>query len=162
MPGLRPWKVLVAFSGLLFVLLFLGGCAGSSANTKSRADVEMAAGGGEGGPVPLYYDFEDVLVPSELKVDKDRSFVFEVPHLRAGLLVLNGRVETDSLVRFFEKNMVKDNWRLVSSFKSRRTIMFFNKPNRSCIVSITENRFSTGVEIWVAPNFEATEEHLLK
>ena len=162
MPGLRPWRILVAFSGLLFVLLFLGGCAGSSASTKSQAEVEMAAAGGEGGPVPLYYDFEDVLVPSELKVDKDRSFVFEVPHLRAGLLVLNGRVETNSLTRFFENNMVKDNWRLVSSFKSRRTIMFFNKPNRSCIISITEKRFSTDVEIWVAPNFEATEERLLK
>jgi hypothetical protein len=58
--------------------------------------------------------------------------------------------------------MAKDNWRLVSSFKSPRTIMFFNKANRSCIINITEKSFKTDVEIWVAPSVEGTESTLLK
>jgi hypothetical protein len=110
----------------------------------------------------LYYDFEDVLVPAELKVDKDRSFVYHAQDFRAGLLVLKGRVELNSLIRFFENNMSKDNWRLVSSFKSPRTILFFNKPNRICIINITEKWFSNEVEIWVAPILESAVGNLYK
>ncbi len=68
----------------------------------------------------------------------------------------------ESLISFFENNMTKDNWRMVSQFKSPRTMMFFNKPNRGCIISITEGKFSTGVEIWVAPTLEENEATLLK
>ena len=50
----------------------------------------------------------------------------------------------------------------VSSFKSSRTIMFFNKPNRSCIISVTQKTFSAEVEIWVAPTLEFSDETVLK
>jgi hypothetical protein len=113
-------------------------------------------------PTPLYHDFEDVLVPSELKVDAKRTFVHHAPDFRAGVLVLTGRVETNSLVRFFEDNMAQDNWRLVTTFRSPRTMMIFQKPNRDCIINITEKQFRAEVEIWVAPTRKTQEETLLK
>ncbi|MBW1895549.1 MAG: hypothetical protein JRI47_00690 [Deltaproteobacteria bacterium] len=162
MADFRPLRILVVGSVLLSVLMTFMGCAGSGGNTKSPEGGDSAASSGAQTAIPLYYDFEDVLIPSELKVDKKRSFVYFAPTFRAGLLVLKGRVETNSLIRFFENNMAKDNWRLVSSFKANRTIMFFNKPNRSCIISITQKTFSSEVEIWVAPTLEFSEETLLK
>lgn len=114
------------------------------------------------GPVPLYYDFGDVLVPSELKIIKEDSFVFQTPGLSAGVLALKGRVETGSLISFFESNMAKDNWRLVSSFKSPRTIMLFQKENRWCVVNITDSNFQTDVEIWVAPTLQDAGSGLMK
>ena len=114
------------------------------------------------GPVPLYYDFGDVLVPSELKIIKEDSFVFQTPGLSAGVLALKGRVETSSLISFFESNMAKDNWRLVSSFKSPRTIMLFQKENRWCVVNITDSNFQTDVEIWVAPTLQDAGSGLMK
>jgi hypothetical protein len=58
--------------------------------------------------------------------------------------------------------MAKDNWKLVSSFKSPRTILFFSKMNRICIINITEGKFKSEVEIWVAPTTNEGETTLLK
>jgi hypothetical protein len=47
--------------------------------------------------------------------------------------------------------MVKDNWQMVSSFKSVRSILLFHKDNRWCVVNVTEKDIYTYAEIWVAP-----------
>ncbi|MBW1740694.1 MAG: hypothetical protein JRJ42_06090 [Deltaproteobacteria bacterium] len=162
MANLRRCRILVGISAVLLVFIFFLGCTRLKTSTKSSERPEPVAKRHDKTPAPLYYDFEDVLVPSELKVDKKKSFVYHAPDFSAGVLVLKGRVEVNSLVRFFDNNMAKDNWRLVSSFKSPRTIMFFNKPNRGCIINITEKQFTTEVEIWVAPTMVTGEEGLLK
>lgn len=136
------WLIGIAVMGLA-----VGGCAGSKVKKGEAAPSARQ----EKGPVPLYYDFGDVLVPSELKVDKDASFVFRTPGFSAGVMALKGRVEINSLIDFFYNNMNKDNWKLVSYFKSRRTIMLFNKENRWCVINITEGDFTTYTEIWVSP-----------
>ena len=116
----------------------------------------------EQGPAPLYYDFGDVLIPSELEVNKNASFVFRTPGFSAGVLSLKGRVEGNSLIKFFDANMVKDNWQLVSSFKSRRTIMLFHKENRWCVINITEKDYYTYAEVWVSPATAEAGTGLLK
>ena len=109
-----------------------------------------------------YYDFGDVLVPKELKVDKKSSFVYETGGFTAGVLVLKGRVETSSLISFFERNMVNDNWNSISSFKSERTMLLFQKNHRWCVMNITDEAFNTHVEIWVAPTTKDTQIGLLR
>ena len=163
MADLRKFRILVGISGLLIVFMIFFGCVPAKTSTKSSEKTGTFFSKRDKTQAPLYYDFEDVLVPSELKIVKKRSFVYHSPDFTAGVLVLTGRVEINSLIRFFDNNMAKDNWRLVSSFKSPRTIMFFNKSNRGCIINITEKQFKAEVEIWVAPTFEtAEEEGLLK
>lgn len=157
----RLGTVSCVFAALLVFAVSVG-CLAGRTGTKSSKATEPESAPRKRGPVPLYYDFEDVLVPAELKVDRKRSFVYHSPDFTAGVLVLNGRVEVNSLIKFFDNNMAKDNWRLVSSFKSPRTVMFFNKANRGCIINVTEKQFGTEVEIWVAPYFEPTESGLLK
>ena len=154
-------KFLVGLLVPLFVVIaLLGGCATMNGETAEKEEPVMEEEEAE--PSPVYYDFGDVLIPLELKVDRDSSFIYHAPGFTAGVLVLTGRVEATSLIRFFENNMAKDNWQLVSSFKSPRTIMFFNKANRSCIINITKHSFSTEVEIWVAPTMTGGETTLLK
>jgi hypothetical protein len=156
-------RILVGISVLMFVFAMVGGCATPMSSSTTAEEMEPAATESDDTPTPLYYDFDDVLVPSELEVEKQRSFVYHTDEFTAGVLVLSGRVELNSLIRFFESNMAKDNWRLLSSFKSPRTILFFTKANRSCIINITEQRFDTEVEIWVAPTtpMEEDDEQLL-
>ena len=103
------------------------------------------------GPVPLYYDFGDVLIPSELKLDKKASFVFQTTNFSAGVISLKGRVEVSSLLTFFNSNMQKDNWKEIASFKSPRSVIMYEKANRYCVINISEKDFYTYVEIWVAP-----------
>lgn len=102
-------------------------------------------------PTSHYYDFDDILVPNEMELDPQKSFVFEGPQVKAGVLVFKGRVDSVSLTNFFVNNMIKDGWRLGSSFKYRRTILVFNKPDKDCIINIIDDRFSTFLEIWIAP-----------
>jgi hypothetical protein len=161
MTDLRRFRVLVGISVLLFVFAVVAGCAKTKSSGTALEEAEPAATEPDNTPTPLYYDFDDVLVPSELKVDKKGSFVYHTNEFTAGVLVLKGRVEINSLIRFFDNNMAKDNWRLMSSFKSPRTILFFTKANRSCIINITEQRFDTEVEIWVAPTTAPEDEGLL-
>ena len=145
---------------LLVVFTVFSGCATLKEWTESNAgpeEPEAQVVQGPQAPEPVYYDFDDVLIPVELKVNKEKSFVYQAPDFKAGILSLSGRVEIDSLITFFENNMAKDNWRLLSAFKSPRTILFFNKPNRSCIINITEKKFKTEVEIWVAPTMDKEE-----
>ena len=100
---------------------------------------------------PLYYDFDDVLVPRELKLNAKASFVYQTAGLTAGVLVFTSKVERSSLIQFFENNMAKDNWQAVSSFKSPRTLLVFQKENRWCVINVTDNKWDTLVEIWAAP-----------
>jgi len=134
--------------GILAAFFFLvSGCAHSNKDQEEDA-VEMQD---MGLAPPIYYDFGDVRVPDELKVDNKASFVYKTPGFSAGVLVLAGNVEIYSLIAFFENSMNTDRWEFVSSFKSPRTIMIFKKQDRRCVINITEKKFSTLVEIWVAP-----------
>ena len=152
--GGYPAVLLVAvIAGLLLV-----GCASpkgvATGEPDSAAEADRNA--------PLYYDFGDVLVPREMKVDKNASFVFRTPGLSAGVLSMKGRVDGHSLITFFENNMANDNWSLVSAFKSYRNIMLFKKESRWCVINITEKKMYTYLEIWVSPTVEGASATLYK
>jgi hypothetical protein len=113
-------------------------------------------------PMPVYYDFDDVLIPRELKVLHKDSFIYLTSGMTAGVLTLKGRVNPNSLIAFFENNMAKDNWAKVSAFKSERSILLFQKPTRTCVMLINEKSWNTHVEIWVSPTASGISGGLLK
>ena len=152
----------VLLCGMLCCLLCVSGCAMFSPKKQQEQSADKTDASDDKGKVPLYYDFGDVLVPREMKLQKDKTFVFRTPGLTAGVLVFKGRVEINSLIAFFETNMIKDNWTPISSFKSPRTFMLYKKENRWCVISITENEFSTSAEIWVTPTIANPNDGLLK
>jgi hypothetical protein len=98
-----------------------------------------------------YYDFDDILIPSELTMDKKNSFVYGTTQSKVGVLIFEGRVEPSSLANFFQNNMQNDGWRLISSFKYREYLLNFLKEDRVCVITITEKSFSTTVEVRVGP-----------
>ena len=153
----RLYLVVLIF--VIAIVFSVGGCSSlSKKDNKATAPSAKTSGG-----VPAqYYDFGDVLVPKELKVDKKSSFIYQTSGFSAGVLVLKGRIETSSLISFFETNMVKDNWNIISSFKSERTMLLFQKAHRWCVINITDETFNTYVEIWVAPTTKGTQTGLLK
>ncbi len=103
------------------------------------------------GPANYYHDFDDILVPRDMELVPGSSFVLETPGVKAGMLVFKGRVDPVSLTTFFTNNMLKDGWHMSSSFRYQRTIMVFTKQDRDCIINIHDGRFSTEMEIWIAP-----------
>jgi len=152
MKGPGQSQAVVVWMGILVAFFFMvSGCAHFNKDQEEDT-VEMQE---TGVAPPVYYDFGDVRVPDELKVDNKASFVYKTPGFSAGVLVLEGNVEIYSLIAFFENSMNTEKWEFISSFKSPRTIMIFKKPERRCVINITERKFSTLVEIWVAPTIKS-------
>jgi len=143
------------------IFLTISGCA-SITSFKTGGSTKTSASKKDKGAIPSYYDFGDVLIPRELKIKKKLSFVYRTPGFTTGVLTLTGRVEINSLIAFFENNMSKDNWREISSFKSPRTIMLFQKEHRFCVINIIDQEPKVRVDIWVSPTIEESESGLLK
>ncbi|MFH0810272.1 MAG: hypothetical protein V2A77_07385 [Pseudomonadota bacterium] len=143
------------FLGAL-VLVLAAGCSTLTLNrnANTRAGQNPAAAGGEKSPV--YYDFDDIAIPAGFKLSKDDSLVYQSGGLKSGLLAFDGRIEPISAANFMVATMAADNWRMKSSFKYGRTLMLFEKPGKSAIISIAESITNTRLEVWVAPTPEAT------
>jgi len=153
-------SILERLTVIVTLMLMVYGCSTLSQNDADTAAQPVAEPKKE--ETPLYYDFGDVPVPPELKLSPKNSFIYRTQGFSAGVLVLKGRVELGSLITFFENNMARDNWHVVSTFKSPRTLLLFQKENRWCVINITDDTYNTHVEIWVAPTANPTDSGLLK
>jgi len=142
---------------MLVLLLMVAACS-STPKTTDGSEAEEK----DSQDAPLYYDFGDVLIPRELELDVNSSFVYHTSGFTAGILAFKSKVEIGSMINFFESNMAKDNWQAVGIFKSPRTLLLFQKENRWCVINITDNRWDTLVEIWVAPFSDISGSGLLK
>ena len=154
--------VLLAIGMITLFFFIVSGC--STLKSSKSSSTQEAAVKKDKEAAPLYYDFGDVLIPKELKVDKKSSYIVQSPGFLTGILALKGDIERNSLIAFFQNNMAKDNWRAISLFKSPRTstVMLFQKENRWCVISINETDYNTYVEIGVAPTLNEPESGLLK
>lgn len=158
MQKINGYGVGLKISGIMAALMLV--CVACSSTPKTTDGSEARENDEKNAPV--YYDFDDVLVPRDLKLNTKSSFVYHTSGLTAGVLVFTSKVERSSLIQFFENNMAKDNWQAASSFKSPRTLLVFQKERRWCVINITDNRWDTLVEIWSAPFGEQSGSGLLK
>ncbi|MFZ5586267.1 MAG: hypothetical protein ACOZHQ_10090 [Thermodesulfobacteriota bacterium] len=141
---MKPTKLALCLL-LTAALALVSGCSLISGGEQKAEDK------GRQGAVGRYYDFDDIQVPVQLKLNKEASILFKVGAFKAGVLVFEDNLELESLINFFVDSMAKDNWTLKSSFKYPKSALFFAKPGKTCVIQITESTFKTTVEIWVAP-----------
>ena len=117
-----------------------------------------------GGPSPVYLDFDDVLIPGTLRINRAKSFIFKTENRSMGVLLLLGRDNPEVIRTFFQTNMAKDNWQSTGGFNGTRSLLLFEKENRQCIITMSPEPYGvdTQVEIWMAPKSEAFGAGLLK
>ena len=163
MKGVQSLTIRVGFIVLLAALLaVLTGCSALNKDKEADADSPQPSSKSDK-TAAVYLDFDDVLIPGEMKIDRDESFLYQTSGFTVGILALKGRVEIGSLIAFFEKNMPRDNWQLVSQFKSpARTMMLFQKQNRWCVVEVSEGTYNAYAKVWVAPTAGPTTGGLMK
>lgn len=100
----------------------------------------------------LTYDFPDVPVPQEMSRSDGDSFVFQAGALNVGLMTLKGmRVDVGSLVSFYKAAMPRENWKPRGGFHAERTVLIFEKPEKTCVINIYEKLINTYVEVYLAP-----------
>jgi len=142
----------------MFLVILIGvvgmGCSTTVKDRQQGQPVTGATGEAkaEWDEAGKYY-LNDVRVPSELNYKPDKSFLYETPGFKAGVLVFTKwRIDVSSLIEFFKYNMEKDNWKLINSFKGKESFLNFSKPDKTCTVKMFEKWYGTTVvEIRVGP-----------
>jgi len=152
--GFKVLGWMVVCFGIMGLML---GCGSVLKEQKKESSTSLTVPQPQAGkkldrPDARYYDFEDIQIPNELKLDTKNSRVFQSPNLQAGGLVLDGYVEVKSLNNFFKDAMARDNWQAKGNFKlPPKTVLLFEKKNKRSVFYIEETMFNTRVEIWVIP-----------
>ncbi|NOX33893.1 MAG: hypothetical protein GXP56_09175 [Deltaproteobacteria bacterium] len=145
-------KSLVNILAIVLLAFFVSGCLGDTFLKNPEQGQTSGIQSKSRKTTAVYYDFEDILIPMELKVVKDRTVVISTPGFTSGIITLKGRVERRSLFNFFSNNMQKDNWNVISQIKSPgTTIMVFQKTSRTAVITIRDEQLYTYVEVGVAP-----------
>ncbi len=134
------------------MLLMCSGCAWF----QRHAALDTTPQPKQEGPNQVFYGFPDVPIPQELTIVNDKSFVYEAPGLKAGILFLNGNVDLQSLENYFKVNMPKNGWRYVNSFRYRDSILNYVKDDKTCNIRMSRGKFSSDVEIWIGPAEKGT------
>ncbi len=144
-----PVAKMIALVALTF---FISGCMGSLASKNPDGDIQNGSQPKSKKVTAVYYDFEDILIPMELTIVKGRTVVISTPGFTSGIITLKGRIERKSLFNFFNNNMQKDNWNILSQIKSPGTaIMVFQKASRTAVIAIRDEQLNTYVEVGVSP-----------
>ncbi len=156
MREIRWLRVLTAPFLTVLIPIAIISCATSTISEQPATADESQPVQEAAGPVTaLYYDFKDVPVPRAMEIRRDKSFVFQTTEFTAGLLTFSGRVDPESLMNFFTVKLPEDGWRFLSSIKSPKNIMFFQKENRFCIITIISKTLTTDVEILIAQGLQS-------
>lgn len=128
------------------MLLVFAGCALFQRNAS-----ESSAKAKQEGPNQIFYGFPDVPVPKEMTIINDRSFVYETPNFRAGVLFLSGNVDLQSLENYFKMNMAKNGWRYINSFRYKDVVLNYTKDDKTCTIKMSRGAFESDAEIWIGP-----------
>jgi hypothetical protein len=126
--------------GIFFI--FICGLSGCASTPKNEA-----ASTPDRGARASYYDFEDILIPSELSLNKKKSHIYSTVKYKVGLLTFKGRVEPESLADFFRNNLPRNGWKPLASLKDREHLLLFIREDRVCLITIIEHTFSTECEV---------------
>lgn len=123
-------------------------CAGCAAFQKQSEPAPTTKGQGFN---QAFYGFPDVPVPKEVDIVNERSFVYETPTFKAGIIVFSGNVDPGSLENYFKLNMSKNGWKYINSFRYKDIVMNYQKEDRTCNIKISRGAFQTELEVWVGP-----------
>lgn len=83
-------------------------------------------------------DIKDITLPTELTWDRKGSMVIKTESFRGGIFIYKGRAEVMSLKDYMIASMQDNKWRLVGETASKDIMLAFIKPNKTCIMVISE------------------------
>jgi len=96
-------------------------------------------------------DIKDITLPVELVWDRKNSMVIKTESFRGGIFIYKGKAEMMSLKDYMVSSMQDNKWRLVGETASKDIMLAFVKPNKTCMMVISEGLFGkTDLKLYVA------------
>lgn len=83
-------------------------------------------------------NFEDIVLPAEMKWNSKKSMSIKTDSFRGGILQYDGKVEINSLKDFLVSSMSNNQWKLVGEASTSEIMIAFIKPNKTCMVTLKE------------------------
>jgi hypothetical protein len=121
---------------IILALVSLAGCSGSQSTTSSGPAVLDS----ELSPVSnVVENYGDIELPLEMVLDPDQSMSMRTDSFQGGILVYRGRVQLASLKDYLTASMRNHKWKLVGEASYKNAMLIFTKPNKTCMVVITED-----------------------
>lgn len=131
--GVRCLGVLCMLVGLLT------GCSGkTTAEAPPISDDSLA-------PVAsMVESYGDIELPIEMVLDNKASMAMRTDSFQGGIHVYRGRVEIASLKDYVIASMRNHKWKLVGEASYRNVMLAFTKPNKTCMVVLSDSKSSLG------------------
>lgn len=139
----RVMQRVLAVIGLLFFLMASGCSRGNNTIGNDNAGMPAMSNFAD--------DIKDITLPTELIWDRKDSMVIKTESFRGGIFSYRGKAEIISLKDYMVASMKDNKWRLVGETASKNIMLAFVKPNKTCMIVISEGTFSkTDLKLYVA------------
>lgn len=151
--GLNLLVAAVALSlGLTACQMFTGGKTGpkplaglepaSETDEIEMADISQRSGSGLN--VSVAQRFSDVPLPGGVKMDLERTFVYEDASLQIGRMVYSSRSSINRLAQFFIDECVSSGWKLDTVLQADGAELLFLKPGKRLRIAIRNGGMRRG------------------
>lgn len=122
---------------MLLMLNVFSGCSSSRPeSTQSVKEEELS-------PVSTMVEsYGDIELPIEMVLDPAQSMAMRTDSFQGGIHVYRGRVQIGSLRDYIIASMRNHKWKLVGEASYKNAMLAFTKPNRTCMVVLSEDAIS--------------------
>ncbi len=141
------------FVGMTILLFMISGCSKRSQPVGQDLGIPAIDN-----PVESH---DDIILPKGLEWNRKKSMAIRTASFSGGLYYYSGRIEVTSLKDYMKSSMANNNWKLVGEASSGETMYAFVKPNKTCMVKISDGLVgalsSTVVELYVTVDLAAAK-----
>mgnify|MGYP001343634351 FL=1 len=118
----------------LFILLFLVSCAGDSLLPVKGPE-------GDPGSELNLAEFEDIPIPLNSKLDKEKSIIISKNRGWLGRLTFDTSENQITVFDFFRNELPKFGWKKLSEVSSDTSLLNYQNQNRLASIQISDNTF---------------------
>lgn len=118
----------------LFILLFLVSCVGDSLLPVKGPE-------GDPGSELNLAEFEDIPIPLNSKLDKEKSIIISKNRGWLGRLTFDTSEKQISVFDFFRNELPKFGWKKLSEVSSDTSLLNYQNQNRLASILISDNTF---------------------
>ena len=118
----------------LFILIFLVSCAGDSLLPVKGPE-------GDPGSELNLAEFEDIPIPLNSKLDKEKSIIISKNRGWLGRLTFDTSEDQITVFDFFRNELPKFGWKKLSEVSSDTSLLNYQNQNRLASIQISDNTF---------------------